>query len=330
MQHRNLGSQGLRVSALGLGTMGMTVAYGSSNEEEGIATIRRAHELGTDFFDTAELYGVGTGSNEILLGKAVKDFRDEVVLATKFGYDMTAQQLGGGFNSRPENIRKVAENSLRYLQTDYIDLFYQHVSDPEVPVEEVAGVVGELIAEGKVKYFGLSNVGPRYIRRAHAVTPVTALQFEYSIFEREVEEETLPTLRELGIGLVPYSPLGRGFLTGVVKPAAEYPADDMRSWDERWQGENYAYNLHATQQLKKLATAKGITAAQLALAWLLAQGDDVVPIPGTRNAARLEENTGAADVQLTDADLGHITTILPQGSAGSRYPAAMLAAMSTD
>ncbi|MEU9669704.1 aldo/keto reductase [Streptomyces bobili] len=330
MHHRNLGSQGLRVSALGLGTMGMTLAYGSSDEEEGIATIRRAHELGTDFFDTAELYGVGTGSNEILLGKAVKDFRDEVVLATKFGYDMTAQQLGAGFDSRPENIRKVAENSLRYLRTDYIDLFYQHVSDPEVPVEEVAGVVGELIAEGKVKYFGLSNVGPQYIRRAHAVTPVTALQFEYSIFEREVEEKTLPALRELGIGLVPYSPLGRGFLTGVVKPAAEYPADDMRSWDERWQGENYAYNLHATQQLKKLAVAKGITAAQLALAWLLAQGDDVVPIPGTRNAARLEENTGAVDVELTDADLEHITTILPQGSAGSRYPAAMLAAMSTD
>ncbi|MEV0555144.1 aldo/keto reductase [Streptomyces sp. NPDC050597] len=330
MHHRNLGSQGLRVSALGLGTMGMTLAYGSSNEEESIATIRRAHELGIDFFDTAELYGVGTGSNEILLGKAVKDVRDEVVLATKFGYDMTAQQIGAGFNSRPENIRKVAENSMRYLQTDYIDLFYQHVSDPEVPVEEVAGVVGELIAEGKVKYFGLSNVGPQYIRRAHAVTPVTALQFEYSIFEREVEEKTLPVLRELGIGLVPYSPLGRGFLTGVVKPAAEYPADDMRSWDERWQVENYTYNLRATEQLKTLAAAKGITTAQLALAWLLAQGDDVVPIPGTRNAARLEENTGAVDVELTDADLEHITTILPQGSAGSRYPAAMLAAMSTD
>ncbi|MCZ1002336.1 aldo/keto reductase [Streptomyces mirabilis] len=330
MQHRNLGSQGLRVSALGLGTMGMTLAYGSSNEEESIATIRRARELGIEFFDTAELYGVGTGSNEILLGKAVKDFRDEVVLATKFGYDMTAQQIGAGFDSRPENIRKVAENSLRYLQTDYIDLFYQHVSDPEVPVEEVAGVVGELIAEGKVKYFGLSNVGPQYIRRAHAVTPVTALQFEYSIFEREVEEKTLPVLRELGIGLVPYSPLGRGFLTGVVKPAAEYPADDMRSWDERWQGENYTYNLRATEQLKKLAAAKGITTAQLALAWLLAQGDDVVPIPGTRNATRLEENAGAVDVELTDADLEHITTILPQGSAGSRYPAAMLAAMSTD
>ncbi|MFF7984143.1 aldo/keto reductase [Streptomyces sp. NPDC007901] len=330
MHHRNLGSQGLSVSALGLGTMGMTLAYGSSNEEESIATVRRAHELGIDFFDTAELYGVGTGSNEILLGKAVKDFRDEVVLATKFGYDMIAQQIGAGFNSRPENIRKVAENSLRYLQTDYIDLFYQHVSDPEVPVEEVAGVVGELIAEGKVKYFGLSNVGPQYIRRAHAVTPVTALQFEYSLFEREVEEKTLPVLRELGIGLVPYSPLGRGFLTGVVKPAAEYPADDMRSWDERWQGENYTYNLRATEQLKKLAAAKGITTAQLALAWLLAQGDDVVPIPGTRNATRLEENAGAVDVELTDADLEHIMTILPQGSAGSRYPAAMLAAMSTD
>jgi aryl-alcohol dehydrogenase-like predicted oxidoreductase len=330
MQHRNLGSQGLRVSALGLGTMGMSMAYGASNDDEGIATIRRAHELGIDFFDTAELYGAGTGSNEILLGEAVKDFRDEVVLATKFGFDMTAPALSPGFNSRPENIRKVAENSLRYLQSDHIDLFYQHISDPDVPVEEVAGVVGELIAEGKVKYFGLSNVGPQYIRRAHAVTPVTALQFEYSIFEREVEEKTLPVLRELGIGLVPYSPLGRGFLTGVVKPAAEYPADDMRSWDERWQGENYTYNLRATEQLKKLAAAKGITTAQLALAWLLAQGDDVVPIPGTRNATRLEENAGAVDVELTDADLEHITTILPQGSAGSRYPAAMLAAMSTD
>ncbi|MEV6380340.1 aldo/keto reductase [Streptomyces sp. NPDC051773] len=330
MHQRDLGSQGLRVSALGLGIMGMTIAYGSSNDEESTATLRRAHELGVDFFDTAELYGLGTGSNEILLGKAVKDFRDEVVLATKFGFDMTAQQIGAGFDSRPENIRKVAENSLRYLQTDRIDLFYQHAADPDVPAEEVAGVVGELIAEGKVKYFGLSNVGPQYIRRAHAVTPVTALQSEYSLFERGVEEKILPVVRELGIGFVPYSPLGRGFLTGVVKPAAEYPADDMRSWDERWQGDNYTYNLDATEQLKKLAAAKGITAAQLALAWLLAQGDDVVPIPGTRNAARLAENIAAVDVELTDADLVQIRQILPQGSAGSRYPAAMLATMSTD
>ncbi|MFJ8769806.1 aldo/keto reductase [Streptomyces clavifer] len=329
MQHRTLGSQGLRVSALGLGVMGMSMAYGASNDDEGTATIHRAHELGIDFFDTAELYGAGTGSNEILLGKAVRDFRDEVVLATKFGFDMTSQPIGSGFDSRPENIRRVAENSLRYLQTDHIDLFYQHISDPDVPAEEVAGVVGDLIAEGKVRYFGLSNVGPQYIRRAHAVTPVSALQYEYSLFEREVEEKILPVLRELGIGLVPYSPLGRGFLTGAVKPASEYPADDMRNWDERWQGENYTYNLRATEQLKELAAAKGITTAQLALAWLLAQGQDVVPIPGTRSAERVEENAGADGVQLTGADLARITEILPHGSAGSRYPAAMLSSFTT-
>ncbi|WP_121702935.1 aldo/keto reductase [Streptomyces sp. E5N298] len=330
MQHRNLGSQGLRVSALGLGTMGMSMAYGASNDDDSIATIRRAHELGIDFFDTAELYGAGTGSNEILLGKAVRDFRDEVVLATKFGFDMATQPLGSGFDSRPENIRKVAENSLRYLQSDHIDVFYQHISDPTIPVEEVAGVVGDLITEGKVKYFGLSNVGPQYIRRAHAVTPLSVLQYEYSLFEREVEEEILPVLRELGIGLVPYSPLGRGFLTGAVKPASEYPADDMRSWDERWQGENYTYNLRATEQLKELAAAKGITTAQLALAWLLSQGQDIVPIPGTRSAKRLEENAGADSVQLTDADMAHINEILPHGSAGSRYPAAVLSSFTTD
>ncbi|MET9594384.1 aldo/keto reductase [Streptomyces sp. NPDC006516] len=330
MQHRNLGSQGLRVSALGLGTMGMSMAYGASNDDEGIATIRRAHDVGIDFFDTAELYGAGTGSNEILLGEAVKGFRAEVVLATKFGFDMTAPPHSPGFDSRPENIRKVAENSLRYLQSDHIDLFYQHISDPAVPVEEVAGVVGELITEGKVKYFGLSNVGPQYIRRAHAVTPVSALQYEYSLFEREVEEEILPVLRELGIGLVPYSPLGRGFLAGQVKPASEYPADDMRSWDERWQGENYTYNAHAIDQLKILADTKGITTAQLALAWLLAQGEDIAPIPGTRSTKRLEENADAADVQLSAADLARIAEILPHGSAGSRYPAALLSSFTTD
>jgi aryl-alcohol dehydrogenase-like predicted oxidoreductase len=330
MQHRNLGSQGLRVSTLGLGTMGMSMGYGASNDDEGIATIRRAHEVGIGFFDTAELYGAGTGSNEILLGKAVKGFRDEVVLATKFGFDMTAPLHSPGFDSRPENIRKVAENSLRYLQSDHIDLFYQHISDPAVPVEEVAGVVGELIAEGKVKYFGLSNVGPQYIRRAHAVTPVSVLQYEYSLFEREVEEKILPVLRKLGIGLVPYSPLGRGFLAGQVKPASEYPADDMRSWDERWQGENYTYNVRAIEQLKNLAATKGITTAQLALAWLLAQGEDIAPIPGTRSTKRIEENAGAADVQLSAADLARIAEILPHGSAGSRYPAALLSSFTTD
>ncbi|MCG5217308.1 aldo/keto reductase [Streptosporangium sp. KLBMP 9127] len=330
MQHRKLGSQGLRVSALGLGVMGMTMAYGPSDEQESIATIRRAHDLGVDFLDTAELYGAGTGSNELLLGTAVKDFREEVVLATKFGFDMTAEPFGAGFNSRPANIRKVAENSLRYLQTDYIDLFYQHISDPDVPIEDVAGTVGELIAEGKVKYFGLSNVGPQYIRRAHAVTPVSALQSEYSLFEREIEDTILPVLRELGIGLVPYSPLGRGFLTGAVKPADAYSADDMRSWDERWQGDNYAYNLNATRRLTELAEGKGITTAQLALAWLLAQGEDVVPIPGTRNAQRLQENTAAADIHLTGDDIARINQILPEGSAGSRYPAALLVNFQTD
>lgn len=330
MQHRTLGQQGLRVSALGLGVMGMTMAYGPSNDDEGISTIRRAHELGVDFFDTAELYGQGTGSNEVLLGRAVEDFRDEVVLATKFGFDMTAEPFGSGVNSRPDNIRKVAENSLRYLGTDRIDLFYQHISDPDVPAEEVAGTVGDLIAEGKVQYFGLSNVGPQYIRRAHAVTPVTALQYEYSVFERELEEKILPVLRELGIGLVPYAPLGRGFLSGVVKPASEYPEGDMRRWDERWQGENFTYNLRATGELTDFAATKGLTVAQLALAWLLAQGDDVVPIPGTRSPGRVAENTRAADVELTEADLARIGEILPQGSAGGRLPATLMPNYVTD
>lgn len=328
MQHRALGTQGLRVSALGLGTMGMTMAYGASDEQQSDATIRRAHELGITFFDTAELYGAGTGSSELLLGRALKDVRDEVVLATKFGFDMSIQPLGYGQNSRPENIRAVLENSLRYLETDRVDLYYQHISDPSVPVEEVAGVVGELIAEGKVLYFGLSNVGPEYVRRAHAVTPVSALQSEYSVFERETES-VLPVLRELGIGLVPYSPLGRGFLTGEVKPANAYAADDMRSFDDRWQPGNYEVNLHAVQQLTQLAAGKGITVTQLALAWLLAQGEDIVPIPGTRSATRLAENAAAADVQLTADDLARIHEILPDGSAGSRLPAAVADSFST-
>lgn len=324
MQTRSLGQQGLKVSSIGLGIMGMSMAYGPSNEDEGIATIRRAYELGVNFFDTAELYGYGNGHNEQLLGKAVKDFRDKLVLATKFGFDMTAEQIGTRFNSRPENIRKVAENSLRYLQTDYIDVFYQHIPDPDVPIEEVAGVVGDLIKEGKVKYFGLSNTGSKTIRRAHAVTPVSVLQTEYSIFEREIEDDILPALNELGIGLVPYAPLGRGFLTDAVKPSHEYPKEDMRRFDERWQGENYIYNLKATEQLKELASNKGISVAELALAWLLNQGENIVPIPGTRSVTRVEQNINAVNVNLTEADLGRIKEILPHGSAGSRYPAGMI------
>jgi aryl-alcohol dehydrogenase-like predicted oxidoreductase len=325
MQHRKLGTQGLEVAPIGLGTMGMTMAYGPGGDDaRNVATLRRAHELGVTLFDTAELYGLGTGINEQLVGRALKDVRDEVVIATKFGFDMAADPLGSGVDSRPEHIREVAENSLRYLDTDVIDVLYQHRPDPSVPVEDVAGTVGELIAEGKVRYFGLSEAGPDDLRRAHAVHPVSVLQTEYSIFERAVEDDVLPAVRELGIGFVPYSPLGRGFLTSDVKPASEYPADDMRSWDARWQGDNFVANARAVEQRKELPAAMAATVGQLALAWLLAQGDDVVPIPGTRSAERLAENVGAADVVLTAEDLARVQEILPHGSYGDRYPAAMM------
>ncbi|WP_354700787.1 Aldo-keto reductase IolS [Paraconexibacter sp. AEG42_29] len=326
MQQRSLGQQGLTASALGLGTMGMTMAYGPGGDEEAsVATLRRAHELGVTFFDTAELYGMGTGSNEKLVGRALKDVRDDVVIATKFGFDLSdPAQVGTVLDSRPEHIREVTENSLRYLQTDHIDVLYQHRVDPDVPIEDVAGAVKELIDAGKVRYFGLSEAGPEIIRRAHAVQPVSVLQTEYSIFERAVEVDVLPVLRELGIGFVPYSPLGRGFLTGDFKPAAEYPEDDMRSWSEQWLPGNYEKNVAAVEQLGALAAEQGISVAQLALAWLLAQGDDVVPIPGTRSQTRLEENVGAADVVLDDATLARIKEIVPQGAFGSRYPEAMM------
>ncbi|WP_405814446.1 aldo/keto reductase [Streptomyces sp. NBC_01390] len=321
MQHRTLGTQGLTAWAIGYGSMGLTMAYGPGDEEAGIAAIRRAHDLGVTFFDTAELYGLGTGSNEILVGKAVKDFRDEVVLATKFGFDLSdLSDLSKGFgvNSRPDNIRKVADNSLRYLGVDQIDVFYQHRVDPDVPIEDVAGTVKELIDAGKVKYFGLSEAGPETIRKAHAVQPVSVLQTEYSLFEREVEQ-LFPLLKELGIGFVPYSPLGRGFITGTAKPAGTYDATDMRNTDPRWQPGNFEKNVEAVDRLSDLARAKGITVSQLALAWLLAQGEDIVPIPGTRSPARMEENAHAADVTLTQADLAAIHEILPTGGFGARY-----------
>ncbi len=325
MRTRRLGNQGLEVSALGLGTMGMTMAYGAADESGGQAAIRRAYELGVTFFDTAELYGNGTGSNERLLGEAVRGFRDEVVIATKFGFVLPiSRDQRRQLDSRPEHIRAVAEQSLRDLGTDHIDVLYQHRVDPDVPIEDVAGAVGELIAEGKVRFFGLSEAGPDVIRRAHEVQPVSVLQTEYSIFERAVEADVLPLLRELGIGFVPYSPLGRGFLTSDVKPASEYPEDDMRSWDERWQPGNYEKNVAAIAQLTELAQAKAATVTQLALAWLLAQGDDVVPIPGTRKPERVEENVGAVDVELTEDDLDRISDILPHGAFGSRYPEAMM------
>lgn len=316
MQQRTLGTQGLTVSALGYGAMGLTMAYGPGDEEAGVAALRRAYELGVTFFDTAELYGWGTGSNESLVGKAVKDFRDEVVLATKFGF--TFEESGFGLDSRPENIRKVADNSLRYLGVDRIDVLYQHRVDPAVPIEDVAGAVKELIDAGKVAYFGLSEAGPQTIRRAHAVQPVSVLQSEYSLFERDVEQ-LLPTLEELGIGFVAYSPLGRGFITGTARPAGQYDASDMRNTDPRWQPGNFEKNVEAVERLGRLAGERGITVSQLALAWLLAQGEHIVPIPGTRSAARMQENAHAADVVLTDADLAAIREILPAGGFGARY-----------
>ncbi len=321
MEKRKLGEQGLEVAAIGFGTMGMTMAYGPGGDEEShVATLRKAHELGVTMFDTAELYGMGTGSNEKLVGRGVHDFREEIVIATKFGFDLSDGTIGGR-DSRPERIKEVAENSLRYLDTDYIDVLYQHRVDPDVPIEDVAGAVGELVEAGKVRFFGLSEAGPETIRRAHATHPVSVLQTEYSVFERAVDPEILPLLEELGIGFVAYSPLGRGFLTGEVKPGSEYSDDDMRSRDPRWQGENFGKNAAAVAALEDLAAEKEITVGQLALAWLLAQKDYVVPIPGTRSIGRLEENVAAADVELSEDDMRRIHEILPEGSYGDRYAA---------
>ena len=311
MEKRTLGQQGLEASALGYGAMGISLAYGPGDEQEGIATIQKAHDLGVTFFDTAELYG--WGENEEIVGRAVKDFRDEIVIATKFGF---TREYGN--DSRPEHIREVLDNSLRYLGVDHVDVLYQHRVDPAVPIEDVAGTVKEFVDAGKVKFFGLSEAGPETIRKAHAVHPVSVLQTEYSLFERDVES-IFPTLTELGIGFVPYSPLGRGFLTGSAKPADEYDPTDMRRTDPRWQPGNFEKNVEATRQLSALAESKGATVAQLALAWLLAQGEHIVPIPGTRSPQRLVENIGAVDLTLTEADLARVDEILPTGGFGARY-----------
>lgn len=319
MQQRKLGKNGPDVSAIGYGAMGFHLAYGAADAQSGLDLIRRAYDLGVTFFDTAELYG--WGENEKFIGRAVKGFRDDITIATKFGF--TFENGTFGANSQPAHIRTVTENSLRYLGVEQIDILYQHRVDPNVPIEDVAGTVKDLISEGKVKYFGLSEAGPLTIRKAHAVQPVTVLQTEYSVFEREVEA-IFPTLRELGIGFVPYSPLGRGFLTGAVKPAADYEESDMRRSDPRWQPGNFEKNLDAVRQLEALAQAKGITVSQLALSWILAQGDDIVPIPGTRRIERLEENLAAADVTLSADDLASIGTILPDGAFGARYAGNMV------
>lgn len=317
MRKRRLGRQGLEVSALGLGCMGMSQSYGTPDDAESIATIRRAIDLGITFFDTAEVYGPYV--NEALLGRAIQGRRDEVVIATKFGFRLEDGRIVGT-DSRPQRVREVAEESLKRLGTDRIDLFYQHRVDRQVPIEEVAGAVTELVREGKVRYFGLSEAGEATIRRAHAVHPVSALQSEYSLWERNLEPRIIPLLRELGIGLVPFCPLGRGFLTGAVRRAEEYPPSDFRHHDPRLQGGNFDANVRAAAAVRELAAEKGATPGQIALAWLLHRGEDIVPIPGTKRRRYLEENVASADVSLSSEDLRRLEPTLAPGSvSGPRY-----------
>lgn len=318
MKYRKLGNSGLEVSALGLGCMGLSFGLGVAPEKQtSIALIRGAFEAGITFFDTAEAYGPGV--NEELLGEALGPVRDQVVLATKFGFKEGRPNLG--LDSRPENIRAVAEASLKRLGTDRIDLFYQHRVDPNVPIEEVAGVIQELIKEGKVKHWGLSEAGAQTIRRAHAVQPVTALQSEYSLWWREPEQEILPTLEELGIGLVPFSPLGKGFLTGAINESTQFDSSDFRNQVPRFSEENRKANQAFIDVLKTIADAKGATIAQIALAWLLAQKPWIVPIPGTSKLHRLKENIGTLEIVLSANDLNEIQTALAQIEVqGARYP----------
>jgi aryl-alcohol dehydrogenase-like predicted oxidoreductase len=320
---RKLGTQGLEVSAIGLGCMGMSQSYGPADEAESIVTLHRAIALGCNFLDTAEIYG--PHKNEELLGRALVGKRDQVILATKFGWRIEDGKITGT-NSHPDNIRRAADESLKRLRTDHIDLLYQHRVDKAVPIEDVAGTVGELIKAGKVRYFGLSEAGATTIRRAHAVHPVSALQSEYSLWERNLEADIIPTLLELGIGLVPFSPLGRGFLTGEVKRAEEYPLDDFRSNDPRYQGQNYDANVKAANAVREIAASKGATPGQIALAWLLAKGPNIVPIPGTKRRKYLEENVAAAAISLAQAQIALLDEALaPAKISGQRYSEQIMA-----
>lgn len=325
MQKRYLGKSGLEVSALGLGCMGLSHGYGPATDtRQAVELIRAAVERGVTFFDTAEVYGPYL--NEEVVGEALKPFRDRVVIATKFGFTFGEDNKQQNLNSRPEHIREAVEGSLRRLKTDVIDLYYQHRVDPDVPIEDVAGAVKDLIAEGKVKHFGLSEAGAQTIRRAHAVQPVAALQSEYSMWWREPEQEIMPVLEELGIGFVPFSPLGKGFLTGAIKTGTTFGADDFRSQVPRFAAEAIEANEKLVVLLSELATGKGVTSAQIALSWLLAQNPWIVPIPGTTKLHRLEENMGAADVVLSPEDLGKITQALDTVKiTGERYPASLQA-----
>ncbi|HLV65812.1 MAG TPA: aldo/keto reductase [Polyangiaceae bacterium] len=319
MKRRRLGSQGLEVSEIGLGCMGMSEFYGPTDEAEGIATIQRAIELGVDFFDTADMYG--PFKNEELVGRAIRGRREGLIIATKFGNVRGADGSFLGINGRPEYVHSAAEASLRRLGIETIDLYYQHRVDPKVPIEDTVGAMAELVKAGKVRFLGLSEASVQTIRRAHAVHPISALQTEYSLWSREPEDEILPALRSLGIGFVAYSPLGRGFLSGAIKKPEDLAPDDRRRFFPRFQGENFQKNLVLVERVSAIAQKRGVTPAELAIAWVLAQGQDIVPIPGTKRRKYLEQNVRAAELELTPEELAHLDEAAPKGMAlGDRYP----------
>ena len=326
MKTRKLGANGPEVSAIGLGCMGMSAFYGGADEAQSISVIHRALDLGITLFDTAEMYGPHT--NEVLVGKALKDRRDQAFIATKFGINYNADRTRLMTDGSPANVRRAIEGSLQRLGVDHVDLYYLHRVDPDTPIEDTVGAMAELVKEGKVRFLGLSEAAPDTLRKAHATHPITALQTEYSLWSREPEDELFAVVRELGIGFVPYSPLGRGFLSGDITSIDDLDADDFRRTNPRFMGENFQKNLDLVEAVKAIASDKGITAAQLALAWVLAQGEDLIPIPGTRRIATLEQNVAAVDVVLTPDDLAQIEAVFPKGAAtGHRYAEAARAAL---